>query len=203
MQLTLEDEERKKPIEPFYAFLLEEENQMAKRLQMLPLERNLKAKATQNEHFLRMAVFEYLIANTDWSVENLQNIKLLTPDAKTIPIPVPYDFDHAGIVDAPYAKPAMELELVSVRDRRYRGYCLEDVQQFEPVIAHFNALKDKIYRIFTDCSLLNPKYLKSTLLFLDDFYETINNPKKWHRDFLYPCDPNRTGHVVIKGLRED
>lgn len=203
VQLTLEDEERKKPIEPFYAFLLEEEKQMANRLKMLPLERKLRPNATQAEHFLKMAVFEYLIANTDWSVEHLQNIKLLTPDAKTIPIPVPYDFDHAGIVDAPYAKPAMELELGSVRDRRYRGYCLEDVRQFEPVIAHFNALKDKIYQTFKDCSLLNPKYLKSTLLFLDEFYATINNPKKWQKDFLYPCDPNGTGHVVIKGLRED
>ena len=203
VQLTLVDEERKKPIEPFYAFLLEEEKQMAKRLQMLPLERKLRSNATQAEHFLRMAVFEYLIANTDWSVEHLQNIKLLTPDAKTIPIPVPYDFDHAGIVDAPYAKPAEELALGSVRDRRYRGYCLENVQQFEPVIAHFNVLKDKIYQTFNDCSLLNPKYLKTTLLFLDDFYATINNPKKWQKEFLYPCDPNGTGNVVIKGLRED
>ncbi|MDX2071827.1 MAG: hypothetical protein SFV55_25565 [Haliscomenobacter sp.] len=203
VQLTLEDEQRKKPIEPFYAFLLEEEKQIAKRLQMLPLERKLRANATQAEHFLRMAVFEYLIANTDWSVEHLQNIKLLTPDAKTLPIPVPYDFDHAGLVDAPYAKPAMELELGSVRDRRYRGYCLENVQQFEPVIAHFNALKDKIYQIFSDCNLLNPKYQKSTMLFLDEFYATINNPKKWQKEFLYPCDPNGTGYVVIKGLRED
>lgn len=203
VQLTLENEERKKPIEPFYAFLLEEEKQLAKRLKMLPLERKLPPNATQAEHFLKMAVFEYLIANTDWSVEHLQNIKLLTPDAKTIPIPVPYDFDHAGIVDAPYAKPVEELELGSVRDRRYRGYCLENAQQFEPVIAHFNALKDKIYQAFSDCTLLNPKYLKSTLLFLDDFYATINNPKKWQKEFLYPCDPNGTGYVVIKGLRED
>lgn len=203
VQLTLVDEERKKPIEPFYAFLLEEEKQMANRLKMLPLERKLPPNATQAEHFLKMAVFEYLIANTDWSVEHLQNIKLLTPDGRTVPIPVPYDFDHAGIVDAPYAKPAVELELGSVRDRRYRGYCLENVQQFEPVIAHFNALKDKIYQVFSDCSLLNPKYQKSTMLFLDEFYATINNPKKWQKEFLYPCDPNGTGYVVIKGLRED
>lgn len=202
VRLTLQDEQQKKQAEPFYALLLEEENQLAQRHQMTPVERKLKPSATQSEHFLRMAVFEYLIANTDWSVEYLQNIKLLVPASRALPIPVPYDFDHAGIVDAPYARPVAELELSSIRERRYRGYCMENLKQFEPVIAHFNAIKAQIYATYTHCSLLNPKYIKSTLAFLDDFYTRINNPQKWQKEFAYPCNPNGTGSVVIKGLRE-
>lgn len=202
VRLTLQDEQQKKQPEPFYTFLLEEDHQLAQRHQMATLDRKLKPYATQAEHFLRMAVFEYLIANTDWSVEYLQNVKLLAPNTKTIPIPVPYDFDHAGIVAAPYARPVEELELASLQQRRYRGYCLENKQQFEPVIAHFNALKAQIYATYTQCSLLTPKYIKSTVAFLDDFYTTINNPQKWQREFAYPCDPSGTGSVVVKGLRE-
>lgn len=55
-------------------------------------------KRTQNEAYLTMAVFQYFIGNTDWSVEYQQNIKLLAIDSTSIPTTVPYDFDHAGTV---------------------------------------------------------------------------------------------------------
>jgi hypothetical protein len=38
--------------------------------------------------------------------------------------------------------------------------------------------------------------------FLDDFYDTINDPEKALLTFGYPCDPSGTGNVVIKGLRK-
>ena len=37
--------------------------------------------------------------------------------------PVPYDFDFSGLVDAPYAEPPEGIEVSSVRQRNYRGYC--------------------------------------------------------------------------------
>ena len=163
----------------------------------------MRPDQTDQEAFLTMAVFEYLVGNTDWSVQYLQNIKLLAPDSSAVPATVPYDFDLAGIVDAPYAKPAEELDMNSVRQRRYRGYCIYDMKKFEPVIALYNRLKKDIYSIYTGCPLLDEKYKKATVKYLDEFYATINDPKKWQKDFTYPCDPNGTGNVVIKGLRED
>ena len=35
-----------------------------------------------------MSVFQYLIGNTDWSVEYLQNIKLIAPKAGSVPMTV-------------------------------------------------------------------------------------------------------------------
>ena len=64
----------------------------------------------------------------------MQNIKFLSKDQATAPFAVPYDFDHAGIVSTPYALPAEELHMSSVRQRRYRGYCVQDLNVFEPVI---------------------------------------------------------------------
>jgi len=203
VQTTLIDDKTQKQRGPFYGILLEEEKQMAKRNGMQPLERKLKPTLIQKDAFLRMAVFEYLIGNTDWSVQYLQNIKLLVADSTANPIAVPYDFDHAGVVDAPYAKPASALEMRSVRQRRYRGYCVADLNTFEPVIAQFQQLKSDIYRMFTNCPFLDAKYIKSMVDYLDEFYATIDDPKVWQKAFAYPCDPNGTGHVVIKGLKEN
>jgi hypothetical protein len=203
VKVKLEDTKNKKTTAPFYGILLEEEKQMANRNQALAVEQKLKPQQTQTNAFLTMSVFQYLIANTDWSVEYQQNIKLLVTDSNTIPIAVAYDFDHAGIVNTPYARPAEELQMRSIRERRYRGYCIQDMKVFETVIAQYNRLKNDIYNIYTGCTLLDEKYIKSTIKYLDEFYTTINNPKAWQKEFSYPCDKNGTGNVVIKGMRED
>jgi len=186
---------------PFYGFLLEEEEQMARRINLAPLKQQLvRPEQTVREDFLKMAMFEYLIGNTDWSVQYRQNVKL-TADTQGKIYTVPYDFDHSGIVMAPYAKPAAELKLATTRVRRYRGYCIENMDYYDETVAHFNGLRDSIYKVYTDSDLLEPKYIKNTVQYLDAFYKTINNPKVFKREFQYPCNNSGTGNVVIKGLR--
>ena len=204
VKIEAEDDRRKKKTGSFYGILLEEDKQMAKRNHCVLVKRNMLSKqSTEKDAFLKMAVFEYLIGNTDWSVEVQQNIRLLAKDSIGIPTTVPYDFDHAGLVNAPYALPAEELQMSSVRERRYRGYCIKDMKQFEGVIAFYNNLKKDIYALYTNCSLIDSKYLKSSLQYLDEFYSTINNPKKLQEEFGYPCLPNGTGNIIIKGMKED
>ena len=81
----------------------------------------------------RFAVFEDLISNYDWSMRAgpgsepcCHNARLLAASRSPgVPvIPVPYDFDFSGLVDAPYAAPPDGLRIRSVRDRLYRGYCV-------------------------------------------------------------------------------
>ena len=202
VKVELNDTKRKKAVTPFYGILLEEEQQMAKRNHDVLIKRQTRPEQTDPDAFLKMAVFEYLIGNTDWSVQ-YQNIKLLAADSTAVPIAVPYDFDHAGVVGAPYAKPAEELQMNSVRERRYRGYCIPDMKRFDDVIAFYNHLRTDIYKLYADCSLLDIKYVKATTLYFDEFYNTINNPIALQKEFSYPCDKNGTGNVVIKGLKED
>jgi hypothetical protein len=133
----------------------------------------------------------------------LQNIKLIATDSLAIATAVPYDFDHAGIVNAPYAKPAEELLMYSIRERRYRGYCMKDMKDFDKTIAFFNRIKDEVYGLYSNCALLDEKYKKATVKYLDDFYNTISNAAAVRKEFGYPCDKNGTGNVVIKGLKED
>jgi hypothetical protein len=193
----------KKPAAPFYGILLEEEKQMANRNGMMPVTRMLKSAQTFPESYLKMAVFEYLIGNTDWSIEYQQNIKLIAADSLAVPTAVPYDFDHAGIVNAPYAKPAEDLLMYGVRERRYRGYCVKNMKDFDETIAFYNQIKNEVYGLYANCALLDEKYKKATLKYLDDFYATINNAKAVQKEFGYPCDENGTGNVIIKGLKKN
>jgi hypothetical protein len=202
--VSLSNNKSKKTITPFYGILLEEEGQMAARnndsiIGLL----KLSPEQTETNAFLKMAAFQYMIGNTDWSVQYLQNIKLIAAAGDRSPTAVPYDFDHAGIVSAPYAEPAEELAMISVRERRYRGYCVADMKAFDPVIAFYNSIKKDVYDVYNNCSLLDAKYLKATIKYLDEFYETINDPELAKEAFNYPCDKNGTGNAIIKGLRKD
>lgn len=198
-RVTFNDTEKKKETS-FYSMLLEEDEQMAKRNGSKILNsKNINGESTETETFLKMAVFEYMIGNTDWSVPFLHNIRILAYDASSVPSVVPYDFDHSGIVDAPYALPPEQLELRSTQERRFRGYCITDWKTLDQVIATYNRLKGDIYKTYTSCTLLDAKYIKATTRFLDEFYETINDPKKLRTEFSHPCNKTATNYI-IKGL---
>jgi hypothetical protein len=204
VSVQLEDAKKKTNATPFYGILLEEEKDMARRNNASIVNAKLvRPEHTEKQAFLTMAVFQYLIGNTDWSVQYQQNIKLISTDPSSIPVAVAYDFDHAGIVNAPYARPAEELLMSSVQERRYRGYCIADMEEFAEVVTRYNNLKEEIYQLYSSCPLLDPKYVKTTLKYFDSFYATINNPKEMQKQFGYPCDKNGTGNIVIKGLKKD
>ena len=203
VKIIYEDTVKNKSSDPYFGILLEEEKQMAKRNQSKLVEiEKLNPQRTQSKDYLTMAVFQYMIGNTDWSVQFQQNIKLITVDSTSLPTAVPYDFDHAGIVRAPYARPAEELQMNSTLQRRYRGYCITEMDQFTEAFETFNQLKDDFIALYDGNPLLGNTYKKRTLKYLDQFYETINDPLKAQKELSYPCDKYGTGNVVIQGLKK-
>lgn len=201
-QVTYEDSTGQRDPQTKYAFLIEDDDDMAKRNGAKI--HTLKQTSMTHVDSLNMAtvaVFEYLIGNTDWSVPFMHNIKLLARKGGSgYPIPVPYDFDHAGIVDAPYARPAEQLELASVRERLYRGitYSPEVLNQ---VFDKFRKAKPEIYALYENYPRLKPNYVKRTLRYLDEFYKTIDNPKEVKRVFVYGGGKSQGAGVVVKGLK--
>lgn len=203
VKVIYHDNVKNKSSDPYFGIILEEEEQMAKRNQMESIEKiGVDPWKTRGSVFLQMALFQYLIGNTDWSVQYMQNIKFITDDTLDLPYTVPYDFDHAGIVRAPYAHPAPELQLSSTQQRRYRGYCIEDMNKFAAVFETFNEKKEAIYKLYEDNPYLENGFKKTTIKFLDKFYDTINDPKKAKTAFTYPCNASGTGNIIIKGLQE-
>jgi hypothetical protein len=204
VKVIFQDTVKNKSSGPYYGILMEEEEQMARRNQATSFENiGQRPEYIYREDFLQMAIFEFMIGNTDWSVQYQQNIKLIKSDSSGFTYAIPYDFDHAGIVKAPYAKPAPELKLRSTSQRRYRGYCIPEMNLFTAAIETFNRLKEDFYALYDGNPLLDNKYKKQTLKFLDKFYETINDPEKAKKAFSYPCDRSGTGNIVIKGLKKN
>ena len=203
VNVTYKDADKDEIINQSYGILLENEKDMAVRNEALILSKlHVNPQSIQRQKFLKMAVFEYLIGNTDWSIQYQQNIKLIQTSPSNLPISIPYDFDHAGIVRAPYAKPSHALKMTSTRERRYRGFCVSNMNELADIFEEFNRLRDSINKLYCKNILLDQKYIKKTISFLNEFYETINDPKKAKRAFSYPCDRLGTGNVIIKGLKK-
>ncbi len=201
VEVEFEDSAAQRKTETHYCILLEDETALATRNRgTLVNARQLPMERTDRMEFTKMAVFQYMIANTDWSVPYMQNIKILSTDSSKNPYAVPYDFDHAGIVNAPYAGAAPELEISSILERIYRGYCNPVKMDFIETFDLFNQKKDSIYNIYTNCTYLNSKYIKFVTRFLDDFYKIINNNKSIEEVFEKPCRTNV--RVELKGLKD-
>jgi hypothetical protein len=192
-QVTYEDVAGKRKTEASLGFIIEDEEALARRHHMLL--RSGKATTnmavTNQESMATVAVLEYMIGNTDWSVPHQHNIIMLERTLG-LPIPVAYDFDHAGIVEAGYASPAPELGLRSTRERLYRGLPYSE-ETFRKVFDNFNRIKPQIYALYEGSPHLNPAYVKRTLKYLDEFYKLINDPEAARSTFMSNTGKRKEG----------
>ena len=126
-----------------------------------------------------VAIFEYMIGNTDWSVPGSHNIKILHSKNDTLsrPYVVPYDFDFSGLVNTSYSAPDERLEIENVRQRAYRGFP-RTMEELDDVLAIFNKEKANIYSTINNFNLLTSTTKKGMTDYLDEFYKTINNASK-------------------------
>ncbi len=187
MRVTYADSASGKPLTTRWAFLIEEPEVMAERLGgKLTEQRGATVDFLDPGTTALVGVFEYLIGNTDFSVSALHNIELLQKDGTYLPIA--YDFDHAGAVNARYAKPNEQLPIRRVRDRLFRGYCIP-AEHYPPVFALFNEKKDALYALYADSigRLMDPDVVKKTLEYYDEFYRTINDPRAAKRLIVDAC----------------
>ncbi len=198
-EITFRDSAKMEKADRMFCFFIEDEDQMATRNSGKLIEEKLAMENTSRLEFTRMAFFQYLIGNTDWSVPFLQNIKLLFVHPNPV-YPVPYDFDHSGMVGAPYALPAAELGIESTRQRLYRGYCNNITDDFTQAIGFYNGLRKQLEDVYRASDLIDKGYKKFALKFLDEFYSDVNKPNAIELIFNKPCRSKQ--RVEIKGLKK-
>lgn len=136
-------------------------------------------------------VFQYLIGNTDWSLVTAEaddtcchNVDLLEIESRRFP--VPYDFDLAGLVNAPYARPDPSIGTRKVTQRRYRGYCLSSGAVAE-AINSISGREDDILGVLPQVPGLSEKNVKAGNKFLGGFFERAENADKLERSFERKC----------------
>ncbi len=123
LHITYKDNKQKAKSYSQYAFLIEDANDMAERNNCKEFKKAPFSQGPPNRLQMTLVdVFEYMIGNTDWSLANYHNIKLMVPkaDSLTRPFVVPYDFDFTGVVDAAYAIPDGQFGNTTVKERVYR-----------------------------------------------------------------------------------
>lgn len=169
-----------------YAFLLEDTKDLAQRNQCFEMKQaKIKTEATDRKQMTLVAIFEYMIGNTDWAVPVNHNTKLIVPkaDSSHVPYVVPYDFDFSGLVNTDYSTPNEQLPIQSVRDRLYRGFPRR-MEELNDVLFIFNAKKKEIYDMVNGFHLLTAKTKKEITDYLDDFYSIINSPDEVRQIFI-------------------
>ncbi len=186
LSLTLKDQETDKTRD-MYAFFIEPTDILARRLGALPIDKkNIHPNACNREATTTMSVFQYMIGHTDWSIKALHNITLLEMATFAPPIPVPFDFDFSGFVDAPYALPAEHLPISSVKERHYNGYCRTD-QEFNEVFGYFISKKDTIEKTIETFYYLPEKQRSDLRKYIDDFFDTIQSETKRKSKIVSKC----------------
>ncbi len=181
------DEDKQDELMTRYAFLIENDKDMAERLGgQIINSSNVKQRMLNDTITNLLAVFEYFAANTDWSVSESHNIKLVLTDPFNKPFPVPYDFDWSGVINPVYAVPHPRYGINSLDERLYLGICAEP-WIFQRSFDMFNLNKKAIYNLYRSSDLLDERKLNNTLEFYDAFYKTINDPKEVENEIYKKC----------------
>ena len=192
LRLTYADSASGKVRTKRYGFLLEEPKAIAARLggKVVDQKGALPSDLDPDQDAL-LGVFQYMIGNTDFSIAGLHNVELLLKE-DGIAMPIAYDFDFAGAVNARYAIPDSSLHIPNVRRRVFRGYCT-DAASYARAFALFIEKRPQIYALYSDeiGKLIDGGRVKETLRYFDEFYETINDPRSARRSIIEPCIARR------------
>ena len=119
VKLTIKDtyDPKSKP-KKMYAIFVEDEEEVAARLGGVPEEEfGVPIEQFDTRQAALVAMFQYLIGNTDWEFGMHRNVQLIKIKESGKIVVLPYDFDFSGFVSAPYAVPSSESGLRTVRER--------------------------------------------------------------------------------------
>jgi hypothetical protein len=193
LRVTYVDTDKKNKSRESYAFFIEEKNHIADRLGMDRLKMpKTKYSALDPVQTNLINVYEYFIANTDYSLvlgpkgsDCCHNAVLYQKDSAPI-VTIPYDFDHAGLVNAPYASPNPKFKIKSVTKRIYRGRCTNN-SLLDATFKLFLDHRDDFNKVVTELDGYDERSIKGTTKMVDDFYKNITTPKTVEKKFIKKC----------------
>lgn len=175
-----------------YAFLMEDVDDMAKRNNCREVENiRFNTEQTNRQQMTIVALFQYMIGNTDWAVPNYHNIKLMRSEKDSLASPyvVPYDFDFAGLVNARYASPVPELGIERVTERVYQGFP-RTMAELQLALDVFRKQKENIISLVKNFELVNSRARDVMLDYIDEFYSIIEDNKDVQSLFIYGARKN-------------
>ena len=155
-----------------WAFLIEDAAQLKDRTDTKKTDEskayNLPADRFDREYVKMVAVFEYMIGNTDWNLGSGKNLKFLERNGKIIT--VPYDFDFTAFVNAPYFGPDSNYGLTSRQQRAFIGFP-EDIDDLHNAIYSITGKRLVLEDIIKNFNLLPWSSRKDMLDYLASYFD--------------------------------
>ena len=161
-------------------FFIERKSRLAKRVGMETTDvEEIKVSELRHDVAAMVALFQFIVANADYSVVKghggtcCHNAKLLMDETGEY-VPVIYDFDFSGAINASYALPPAGLRIRNVITRLYRGFCRHNARLAD-ARSRLLSLQDDMSTLIVNDSILTKrrargmhKYLMKSLDYLRD-----------------------------------
>jgi len=178
---------------PHFGFLIEDDSDVAKRNHLEKLDTpRVSPEQLEPLEASRMALFEYLIGNTDFAVLNgptansRHNTILFGANPQAKVFAVPYDFDSSGLVDAHYAVPNAVLKIHSNRERVYRGFCASNAT-LETARREFLRLEPQILELGRKETRLVSSSREWVGDYLSKGFDALRDDGKFAREITEKC----------------
>ncbi len=175
-------------------FVIEDDEDVAKRngLQVVDI-RFIGYDELDRDRQNLVHMFEYMIGNTEYSFVNPEPAKSCCHNADVLSatggppyLPLPFDFDFAGLVNAPYAQPNPRFPIAEVRDRFYKGLC-ENNELLPATVQRFLDEHGDFITIVDRLEPLSRRSRRSVRNYLDTFLDRISDERSLERYFERKC----------------
>ena len=151
-------------------------------------------------------LFQLLIANNDYSVMKgspgdycCHNAVMYTrKEAADKRIPIPYDFDMSGLVDANYASPPRHLPIRLVRTRFYRGLC-QPTEVMEAARAHMLSKKKEIISLYAQHPELSRLSRNRNVNYIKKFFAILENESRFQSEIIDRCRGRDRLEAMLEG----
>jgi hypothetical protein len=192
LEVTWVDSEGRRPRMVRSAFLIEHKNRLAARIGMEEQEFAFtEVENIQPDQLNLASMFQYLIGNFDFSPTGgsnndcCHNYEMFgsAPDSL---VAIPFDFDFAGIVNAPNAVPNSERGVERVGQRVYHGYCVNNDHVAES-ISEFQQARETLYALVAGQQKLEPTVRENIARYVDGFYAVIDDPEAVQEKIIGSC----------------
>ncbi len=184
------DSEKKRKTVRQAGFFIEPVEMLAERTNTVQVKSKMLNQRSMIPYIMdRVAIFNYMIGNYDWSVPGLHNIrvlksKLLVSDPRGIA--VPYDFDWSGLVNADDAIPADNVGIPTVRDRLFLGMC-RSREVYIQELKQFAGKKPEFYKIINEFKLISKRDKEEIIGFMDSFFDKLSGKRDLSSLFFETC----------------
>ncbi len=146
--------------------------------EIIAMEKTLRGRKAviDREEYVKMCLFQYMIANTDWSARKMHNSKFYKKDKEGTYITIPYDFDFAGIINNEYAVTSEKLPITRVTQRYFMDKKIT-LEELKKGIDHYLSIEDGLLQFCRELDYLSDGTKTRVEKFILNFYNIIKDDK--------------------------